>query len=461
MSQTEDLRARLPGAAPTAASLPPPLPYSRALSVRRLVDFFDAAGIAVRVDAAWHLFIWGRQVEDIPRLPYDAGPGSSAWRGVVDAIAWRYAHSEASRALKDHAILGAGQLVIPLPREKGYAVVRGREQVAVIRATSAEIPGQHLIYGNFLRAGSQWQQVARVLRRAGTDVPAGSAWSPAQLRRIGQLPEDLGRDLIDACLQASYRIRNERQQAYDRPVVLESRAGELTFHPIGGTPPRLHVPFSLRMSNLAGSTPVRGRLLLGNDDLIPAMIVTDASEKDAITAWVTALLGFADATCFKREGPSRGASGTAGSRPPNSLHRRHGPSGTLRDRRSWPKHLQPIGEWTGYSGAYVAAHRRRLSYDHDHSDEARERAWQVGIVLKSHETWVQAHTRGIPRGIEMRFRWHPPKQLTSGPRTPRPANSSAPATSSVMVNPTEQGSRRPGLDSRPGTPGCRRRYRRG
>ena len=223
-------------------------------------------------------------------MPEAAGPWSLAWRNVADAIAWRYAYSEASRALEEHAILGAGHLVIPLPREKGYAVMRGREQVAVIRATNAEIPGQNLIYGNFLRAGSQWQEVARVLRRAGKDVPTGSASSPAQLRRIGQLPEYLGPDLIDACLQASYRIRNDRQQAYDRPVVLESSTGELTFHPIGGTPPGLHVPFSLRMSNLTGNAPVRGRLLLGNEDPVPAMIATDASEEDAITAWVTALL---------------------------------------------------------------------------------------------------------------------------------------------------------------------------
>ncbi len=121
--------------------------------------------------------------------------------------------------------------------------------------------------------------------------------------------------------------------------------------------------------------------------------MTEASGEDAVRAWITALLGFADATCFKSEGTSHGTSGTAGSRPPSPGHRLRGPSGTHAGRHSWPHHLQPVGEWTQYAGSYVAAHRRRLSNDQDHSDEARERAWQVGIILKPHETWVQAHTR--------------------------------------------------------------------
>jgi hypothetical protein len=205
-------------------------------------------------------------------------------------------------------------------------------------------------------------------------MPANGVSNSAPLRRIDQLPEHLGRDLIDACLRASYQIRNDRQHAYDRPVVLEGITGELTFRPIGGVPPKLHVPFTFRASSAAGNVPIQGQLLLGEDDPVPAEIVTDASEEDAISAWITALLGFADATCFKSQGTSHGTSRTAGSHPPHSDHRLYGPSGALAGRQAWPHHLQPVGEWTQYAGSYVAAHRRLLSNEQDHSDEARERA---------------------------------------------------------------------------------------
>jgi hypothetical protein len=388
-----------------------PLPASQLGSVRRLVDFFAAAGIVVRIDVGWHLFVRGRQVEDIPHLPDAAGPGSPVWRHVVDEIAWKHARSEAAGALKNHLLHGADLRVVPLPREKGFAINRHREQLAVIRATDVEIPGHALIYGNFLTGGSQWEQVARVLRELNVNVSSDTASKPESLRRIDQLPAHLGQDFIEACLRASYQIRTDRQQAYDRPVILESTAGELTFYPIAGVPPELHVPFAFLAGNRAGNSPVRGRLLLGKDDPIPAMIESGASDEVAVRTWVTALLGFADATCFKREGTSHGTSRTAHSHQPYPGHRKQGSSGTVTDSRSWPHHLQPTGGWTRYAGSYVAAHRRSLSNDQDHSDEARDRAWQVGIALKPHETWVQAHVRGIPHGTEMRFHWRPPKQL--------------------------------------------------
>jgi hypothetical protein len=45
------------------------------------------------------------------------------------------------------------------------------------------------------------------------------------------------------------------------------------------------------------------------------------------------------------------------------------------------------------------------------SDQSRNRARQVGIILHPHVTWVQPHTRGVPDGIEMRFLWHAPTEL--------------------------------------------------
>jgi hypothetical protein len=74
-------------------------------------------------------------------------------------------------------------------------------------------------------------------------------------------------------------------------------------------------------------------------------------------------------------------------------------------------HLEPIGNWVRYSGAFVAGHRRRLTDGRRASKEARERARRVGITLRPYETWVRPHTRGVPDGLEMRFRWHAPAEM--------------------------------------------------
>lgn len=77
----------------------------------------------------------------------------------------------------------------------------------------------------------------------------------------------------------------------------------------------------------------------------------------------------------------------------------------------WPGNLEPIGRWTSYSGSFVAGHRRRLNDGQTASNEACDRARQVGITLRSRETWVRPHARGIPDGLEMRFRWNAPEEL--------------------------------------------------
>jgi len=51
-------------------------------------------------------------------------------------------------------------------------------------------------------------------------------------RCIYELPHDLAPELAGVCLDASRRIRLERQVAYARPVVLERDVGELTLLPI-------------------------------------------------------------------------------------------------------------------------------------------------------------------------------------------------------------------------------------
>jgi hypothetical protein len=155
---------------------------------------------------------------------------------------------------------------------------------------------------------------------------------------------------------------------------------------------------------------LKGELVLGDRDPIPLLIGEDVADTDAITAWTCALLGFADATCIRpalttpRELPRQRRSASSVPRRPARP--------TLPRRQRWPTHLEPVGHWTRYSGAFIAGHRRRLNNGKKAGDEARDRARQVGIVLHPHETWVRPHTRGIPEGMEMRFLWHAPTELS-------------------------------------------------
>ncbi len=230
------------------------------------------------------------------------------------------------------------------------------------------------------------------------------------MRRLGSFPTWVDRELVRACLEASYRIRHERQVAYERTVVLESPGAELTLLPIKGTGVGLRVPFRVRRTGSA----LRGELLLGPaGEWMPAMVEADAERELAIRGWACALLGFAAVTCFEAEPfePSspQGHSISSRSSSPRGSDRRLQPR-TVPRRRAWPAYVEPIGEWVRYRGSFVSGHRRRL-FGRAPSAKARQRAEEVGIVLRPNETWVQAHTRGIPEDMEMRFTWRAPEAL--------------------------------------------------
>jgi hypothetical protein len=144
------------------------------------------------------------------------------------------------------------------------------------------------------------------------------------------------------------------------------------------------------------------------------LIREDITDHDAITAWTCALLGFADATCIQMEpgeATRKHVPTTARRRESTTPSDPHSTSRAVPRTRPWPQHLEPAGPWIRYSGSFVAGHRRRLNEGRSASAEALDRARQVGITLHQNETWVKAHARGIPDGIEMRFRWHTPTHL--------------------------------------------------
>jgi hypothetical protein len=264
----------------------------------------------------------------------------------------------------------------------------------------------------------EWQLVAESKREHDAKTAAEAAAAAAKTerrraatrRRIDHLPDDLASELIDACLDASRRIRLERQVAYERPVTLEFDDRELTLLPITGTATHLLLPFRLS----TGVQTLNGQLVLADCDPLSLLIDADTADTDAITAWTCALVGFADATCieFNPAAPAARNEPTRSRWPPPPAPPQRRPSmQALPRKQPWPSHLAPIGRWVRYSGSFVAGHRRRLHDGQTASDEARDRARQVGIVLHPDETWVRSHARGVPDGIEMRFLWHAPAEL--------------------------------------------------
>lgn len=169
------------------------------------------------------------------------------------------------RAVEDNARFGEGLRAFLRPRAKGFTIMRGDVRLAVIHASRVQIRHREVIHANFLIPGPHWQQVAEVLhgaepelmteweheQKARAAAKASVAAARAEQRRgttrrrIDCLPNDLAPELRDACLDASRRIRLERQVAYERPVVLECDVGELTLLPIARTKSRLLMPFRL------------------------------------------------------------------------------------------------------------------------------------------------------------------------------------------------------------------------
>jgi hypothetical protein len=391
-----------------------------------LLTFFLAAGVRVELGRGRCLWINGAKAEPLTHLP---PPETLEWNSIVSEIALKYLRTKFIRAIQDNVRIDEGVRVVLLAREKGFAIMRGDVRLATIHAARAQIPHREGIRANFLIPGAHWRLLADVLHGAegelvaewkrqeeaakaaavAADVGVKAKLTRAAARRIDHLPDGLDPELVNACLHASRRIRLERQVAYERPLVLESEVGELTLLPVARTGSRLLMPFRLSK----GMETLTGDLVIGDCDPLPLLIGEAVADEDAITAWACALLGFADATCVELEQPApatRRDPATPQPRPRSPVAR-SGSTRTLPRGRPWPSYLEPVGHWIRYRGSFVAGHRRHLQDRQRASDEAHDRARQVGIILHPHETWVRPHARGVPDGIEMRFVWHPPVRL--------------------------------------------------
>ena len=277
-----------------------------------LQAFFLAAGVSVEIRRGRCLWIDGVQAEPLAHLP---PPETLEWNSIVTEIALKHLRDKFIRAVLDNARFDEGVRVVLLAHEKGFAIMRGDVRLAIIQAARTQVPHRDGIRANFLMPGPHWRLLADIVHGVERELVAESRFQEeakaaaagdtitqanamrAAVRRIDHLPDDLDPLLIDACLDASRRIRLERQVAYERPVVLESEVGELTLLPITRTGTRLLMPFRLN----TGTETQTGELVIIDRDPLPLLIAEGVADEEAITAWTCALLGIADATCVEFE----------------------------------------------------------------------------------------------------------------------------------------------------------------
>jgi hypothetical protein len=261
--------------------------------IDRLMSFFKAAGVNAELVRGGRLWINGSQTRPLTWIL----PARERldWNNVIDEMALEYVGDRFTNAVADNARFGEGLRAFLRRREKGFEIVRDEVRLALIRATHARVPHHEPIYANFLTPGSHWQHLANVVhdseddliaewqrkqeQRAAEAAAAAAAEAErrraAARRRLDAFPDDLPSELYDACLDASRRIRHERQVAYERPVVLESEHGELTLLPIAGPESRLHLPFRLD----DGVETLSGELLLLDLDPLPLLIQESAEDE--------------------------------------------------------------------------------------------------------------------------------------------------------------------------------------
>jgi hypothetical protein len=398
---------------------------------RALIDFFAPLGISVDLQV--------RMTDDLYLVggkPLGSGGESQKnWDPEIDRfvaqerdLAQRFVASIRENA----APLWPGSRAYYVPRDHGFTLAWPDAEVGFVLVcpTHARIffDGPTLT-ANYLTRGQHWSglkaaidahDVERRLSPLGPNRESSRAVSHRSvrvpLRALTGVPEGTPRDLERATLDASRRLRRERQMVYATPAALEAEFAHIRFEPIESNAGELLVPFRLRCD----SSEVQGGIFLSGDhDPVRIEIYYDDVADDPFV-WSTAIRGYADLTTWNfidvarhvttRHGQVSIVSRTGGRRvgaTTRAQERRLPRSRPRNTRLSWPDYLRPIGDTAANLAAHVAGHRRRLAPGWTPSAEARERARQLGISLASEETWVRPHVRGGPPGYVLRFEWQP------------------------------------------------------
>jgi hypothetical protein len=376
-----------------------------------ITRFIRAAGVSVEI-ASDFLVVDGRRSIRIDALANAQFTVNQFIDAIVARSCPRVLLEQLRRQLEP---LLERHLTVKFDRRTNTFLIRDASHgtLGKLRATSASVGSVPLASSNYLLPGRQWDEVRRRLSAASTPDEDDAAQpdpigpptveSPRPSKElVTSPPPGLEAFEVAQALDASRRLRTERQVAYGQDVVLVLSDAELTLHPVAGKPGAIVLPFRASFNNVATEGSI---LLQGSDDPLGVILESGLLLPVRARTWFLALTGAAAATCFEAD-PSP---------PPASKHRaatigRRSRRGTGGDRDlplrgpKWPSELEPIGHWTHHGPCVVVGHRRHLSRG-TASAEAVKRAQSVGISLRPGETWGQPHVRGGAHIDELRFRW--------------------------------------------------------
>lgn len=292
--------------------------------------------------------------------------------------------------------------------------------------------------GNFLTSGTHWEEL-RVLTglepaegletdtasKGEAEVSTPKAPRPPIRDGVGfvhyDFPVNLSTEVQDLAEAASSKIRTGRSLAFGHAVHMRGASGfELTFSPIAAPRGRPEVEVVFVEEAVAQSFRMRVSAI---GDPLPVWAPEATTEDDRLTrGWALALVAFAELTCPPTLDHLRAPKGTSdGNRRASSAA--PGRSGVAsrstdperrmsREPSRRRRTLEPTGETARWLASYVAGHRRKLQAGQEASASATANAATVGIALRSGETWVSPHTRGMPPGIRLHFGWNAPKAFS-------------------------------------------------
>lgn len=372
--------------------------------LEHVVAFFTAAGLeVVRVGDAVN--VAGSRISPSPKQERSRQKLDE----LLDRFVWDH-HRELLLESIRRNLRGVHELR-GVEGTNGWILTRGREPIAVVRATSAKAASLPAHPGNYLDDREpSWGQLAEELAQKTHASKPPAPELPRLKRRIfRELPDGVSAELRDLALDASAQLRTERNLVFGHAVELQYGAGAVRFQPLQEDGARVEVP----MTWTRWAKGAQGRIRInGTED--PLHLVFEGGDVDSavVDGWVVALVAYAQLVCredlaeFVRPSSQRAAPRVQApprrgvSRPPS------GGAG-LRVAGSF----KPIGRTRSWIASYVVGHRRRLRPGQSASSEARIRAARVGITLRPGETWVSPHVRGIPADAVLQFRWDAPREL--------------------------------------------------